>query len=136
MALIGGGGAGNVAGGNPSGTGTSLNYVGDFAYLHTGIVDATDTETILADFTTGTNMIDASIQFHYAAAATDDFAYRIKINSEEVVKYFVGGGTVDTFINDVILILAPYSSVQITAENVSSSSGVGQCATLRGRVYA
>ena len=38
MALIGGGGAGNVAGGNPSGTGTSLNYIGDHCYAYSGDV--------------------------------------------------------------------------------------------------
>ena len=41
MALRGGGGAGNVAGGNPSGIGTSLNYVGDHVYAFSGSHNST-----------------------------------------------------------------------------------------------
>ena len=37
MPLVGGGGAGNVSGGNPSGTGT-LNFIGDHAYAYSGAI--------------------------------------------------------------------------------------------------
>jgi len=36
MPLIGGGGAGNVAGGNPSGTSKGLNHLGNHAYAYSG----------------------------------------------------------------------------------------------------
>jgi hypothetical protein len=37
MPLVGGGGAGNVAGSNPTGTGT-LNFIGDHAYAYSGAI--------------------------------------------------------------------------------------------------
>ena len=53
MALVGGGGAPNVAGSNPAGTGTGLNYVGDHAYVSSGLIDSgTTTETTMVEFTT------------------------------------------------------------------------------------
>ena len=39
MALVGGGGAGNIAGSNPAGTGTSLNHIGDHVYANSGQLD-------------------------------------------------------------------------------------------------
>ena len=36
MALVGGGGAPNVAGSNPAGVGSSLNYVGNLVYAYSG----------------------------------------------------------------------------------------------------
>ena len=54
MALVGGGGAGNTAGGNPSGTGSSLNYIGDHAWGNSGQIQAT-AETVGLDFTSAAN---------------------------------------------------------------------------------
>ena len=44
MPLVGGGGAGNIAGGNPAGTGTSLNYIGNHAYAYSGNFSSTGTD--------------------------------------------------------------------------------------------
>jgi len=56
MALIGGGGSGNVAGGNPSGTGTGLTYVGDHCYAYSGeITSGTSGDSTMLDFSTGAN---------------------------------------------------------------------------------
>ena len=54
MPLIGGGGAGNVAGGaNPSGTGSGINYIGKHAYAYNSITAGTTDATIGLQFTTG-----------------------------------------------------------------------------------
>ena len=68
MALLGGGGAGNVAGGgNPAGTSFNLNYLGDFCYAYSGIVEqnAGDVTTLL-DFTTGSEIAVVSLRFTWA----------------------------------------------------------------------
>ena len=53
MPLVGGGGAGNVAGSsNPAGTGTGLNHVGNFAYAYSGIRNIDNTITNLLEFNT------------------------------------------------------------------------------------
>ena len=79
MALVGGGGAGNTAGSNPSGTGSTINYVGEFAYLHSGSVSVNNTDTTLGKFATQAEIIDSKIQFHYTEDASDDMIYTVKI---------------------------------------------------------
>lgn len=63
MALIGGGGAGNVAGGNPSGTGSGLNYIGNHAYAYNSL-PATADDTVILRFNTGAEYILGWIQFN------------------------------------------------------------------------
>ena len=63
MPLVGGGGAPNVAGSNPAGTGTSINYVGDFVYGYSGSMTVDDTETTMLEFTTGSELIVAEFNF-------------------------------------------------------------------------
>ena len=138
MALIGGGGAGNVAGSAPSGTGSNINYVGEFAYLHSGIVPVDNTDTTLGKFTTQNELIDSKIQFHYAIDSSDDMIYTIKINSEIVIQYLVNGSKVGASDPDsaIYLIIPPFSNIEIIAKNGSSSTERDQSATLRGRLYA
>ena len=70
MALVGGGGAGNVAGSNPAGVGSSINYVrtdeGNFAYAFSGTLQMqaqAQQNTTMLDFTTGNETIMAEIGF-------------------------------------------------------------------------
>jgi len=62
MALVGGGGAGNVAGSNPAGIGSGLNYIGNKVYSYSGVFGASSSFTEKIDFTTGATPIDAAIQ--------------------------------------------------------------------------
>jgi len=66
MPLVGGGGAGNTAGSNPTGTGGSLNYIGDHAYSFSGAVSdagSGSAATTCLEFTTGTSYIIADISW-------------------------------------------------------------------------
>ena len=78
MALVGGGGASNVAGSNPAGVGSSINYVrtdeGNFAYAFSGdVVDAGtgSANTTMLDFTTGNETIMAEIGFTETERASE-----------------------------------------------------------------
>jgi|TARA_Y100001963_G_scaffold142918_1_gene213095 hypothetical protein len=137
MALVGGGGSPNVAGGNPSGTGTGLNYIGNHAYLTSGNVACNNVDTTIAKFTTGQNYIDAKIQFHYNTQSSDDMRYTVKINGEVVVSYInntaTGGGSTPD--NVLYLLLPSYSDIEFIGKNESSSGAQDQNATLTGRVY-
>ena len=67
MALIGGGGAGNVAGGaNPSGTGTSLNYIGNHAYANSGVIQTETSAAPHLNFTTGGEYIVGELELQGA----------------------------------------------------------------------
>jgi hypothetical protein len=139
MPLVGGGGAGNIAGGsNPAGTGSTINYVGEFAYLHSGSVSVNNTDTTLGKFATQAEIIDSKIQFHYTEDASDDMIYTVKINNEIVVQYIVNGSKVGASDPDtpIYLVIPPFSTVEFIAKNGSSSTGRSNNVTLRGRLYA
>jgi len=63
MALIGGGGAGNIAGGNPAGISTGLNYIGNHAYAYNNL-PATADDTVILQFATGGEYLLGWFQFN------------------------------------------------------------------------
>ena len=139
MALVGGGGAGNVAGSNPSGTGTTLNYIGDFVYAHSGIVavgGVLDQEYTLLDFSTsGSAVIKGRFQFYYGDEdAGEDVLYRIKFNGETICLFVTDSPSVT---NPWIckLIIAPETRVTLTAANVVNTNVRDHAATITGRLY-
>jgi hypothetical protein len=74
----GGSGAGNpLAGSNPSGTSSGLNYVGDFAYGFCGNVasGANDAEKNAFLFVTGNSLFKGHVQFCYATEASENMTY-------------------------------------------------------------
>ena len=140
MALIGGGGAGNVAGGNPSGIGTGLNYIGDHAYAYSGGIDVDENVTSLLKFTTGGLYVKGRFQPQYfvanAGQATEDYRFAVKFDSQEVSSTLIAEGTDrDAFYNVVNLIIPPYTKVEITAANVTDTNTRAVGAIVTGRVY-
>ena len=137
MALVGGGGAGNIAGSNPTGTGSSLNYIGDHAYANSGEIAVTNSETTLLEFTTQNDYVIATVQFNMLVDTADDMFYRIKINGETVNGYLTQGAQQSTDSNnDIPILLPPFSKITMTAANVGSSTGRNNVCVVVGRVYA
>ena len=64
MPLVGGGGAGNTAGSNPSGIGSGLNYVGNLCYAYSGPFADSQTPQTVLNFTTGGELIKGILQFN------------------------------------------------------------------------
>ena len=137
MPLVGGGGAPNVAGGNPSGTGTTLNYIGEHVYANSGAILVDQSNPTLLDFTTaGTHYIVADIQMGQESTSGDDMRYQITFNGEVVMGIFMVNPTdVQPFQNPLRLIIPPLTRVQINADNLSSNTGRETYAVLTGRVY-
>jgi len=137
MALIGGGGAGNVAGGNPSGTGSSLNYIGDHAYAFSGSIDNSGTQNTLIDFTTANNYITAKIHLvYFTESGSPDAAYTIVINGESVYALSLNGNVSDVNRPDIRLIVPPFSRFQIFGQRISGAGTIAIGAVISGRVYA
>ena len=137
MALVGGGGAGNVAGSNPVGTGTSLNYIGDHAYAYSGTVPIGASNTTMLDFTTGSNTyIIAEIEFHgnIQGVGNSNTVFLIKIDGQDI-SHTQWNATVDHTMMDTPtrLILPPASRVEILMAQASGSDKDFQ-ATMTGRV--
>ena len=139
MPLIGGGGAANTAGGNPAGTGTTLNYIGDFVYGHSGIINVggvQDQQYTLLDFSTsGSAIIKARFQCYYGdEEAGEDILYRVKMNNEVIAVFLADSPSVT---NPWVakLIIPPETKVELTAANVSNTNVREHAATITGRLY-
>ena len=52
-----------LAGSNPAGTGTGLNYIGNRVYAHTGALTEVGSLTTALEFTTGSELIIGKMQF-------------------------------------------------------------------------
>jgi len=137
MALIGGGGAGNVGGGNPSGTGTSVNYIGEHAYGYSGTVAVSNSDVNLLDFSTPSNSyIVGKVQFFGLTLSNDDIEHSVIINGEKVITV-ISSQTVGTSEPDswIPVLLPPQSTIKITGKNAQSGTSINTAAIFVGRVY-
>jgi len=137
MALVGGGGAGNVAGSNPSGTSSSLNFIGDHAWITTGIIEVGSNFVTLVDFTMGTTYLVGDWVGSYFTLTTDDIQWVMFFDGQEVSSY--GGSAMSGAVggeNRKPVLIPPYTRVQIKAKNDSSSTGRDVGVVLVGRTYA
>ena len=126
-----------VAGSNPSGTGSSINYIGNHAYAHSGVVGVNNVENTLLKFSTGNQYIRAIIQFNGGAAGGgDNYTYRVKYNSQIVQEYVTNSNTDDAPNQKLNLIIPPFTNVECTAVNSTDDSSNDQIVSLSGRVYA
>jgi hypothetical protein len=122
MPLVGGGGAGNIAGSaGTAGTGKGLNIVrtseATFAYVFSGIVPCDNNATTLINFTSGNELIEGKIQIFYSEHIEQDMDYTLTMNGEVISKYFVNDKFQGLFEWCPILI-PPYTNVLVTAQNI------------------
>mgnify|MGYP005825818041 CR=1 FL=1 len=139
MALIGGGGAGNVAGGNPSGTGTGLNYYrtaeGTYCSATSGQVNLSSSLTTYLQFTTGTETIvcQPSYSCDWDTAGTAFVNFEIKFNSEVIFESFIRRDFVGYPTSNIELVIPPYTSVEISMKAAANTPLAA--IILSGRVY-
>ena len=142
MALIGGGGAGNVAGGNPSGTGSGLTYIGDHAYFSPSALAAQTAEVVVGQFVTGAHYIIGTFTFNPAIqlsnpADIDGAACEIRYNDEVVTLLVTGNNTVDSALHPhTELLIPPYTTVKVTVRADAADVNNFVTAFFVGRVYA
>jgi len=92
MALVGGGGAGNIAGSNPTGTSQGLNYLGDHCYATSGPIAAdSGNEVTMVDFTTGNGYILAKMEFTHRLITGYRVGFFVFFNEEKVLIFDTDG---------------------------------------------
>jgi hypothetical protein len=141
MPLVGGGGAGNTAGSNPSGTGTSLNYIGNHCHAESGTIAAVASEQTVLNFTTGPEYIVATLTM--AAPIRMDVPgdgrgrnYQLDYNGQTVGLYMVEAISEDMPSNtEVRILIPPFTSVVLTCYDTSTSATHLGTANITGRVY-
>jgi hypothetical protein len=142
MPLVGGGGAGNVAGSNPVGVGTGLNYIGNHAYALSGeFVSSNSTQTMLS-FSTGNTYLVGTITVNAAikedeAVNGQTTAYAIFFDNQQImaIKYDSKEEDMDAQGTTPILI-PPYTKVEIKSRSGATASGFLHFAQIVGEVYA
>jgi len=144
MPLVGGGGAGNTAGSNPSSIGTSLNYIGNNCHAESGAFEASQSEQTMFNFTTGSEHIVATLTMtapiSFTVANIDEGVirgYRLKFNSQIVGLYKADSQQEDmpTMIEAQILI-PPFTAVVLTCIDATADAEYLGTANITGRVYA
>jgi len=137
MALGGGGGAGNVGGGNPSGIGTSLNFIGDHVYANSGVIACNNLPTTLIESTTGSQYMIIRLDFGTGSVSSRDMKWEISLDGQIVYSY-VSSGTNQAGAdaqNSIKMIIPGQTNLLITCENETDSNSENQSVVLSGRVY-
>ena len=136
MALVGGGGAPNVAGSNPAGTSTSLNYVGKHAYAYSGDVSVSGSLTTMLEFTTAEQYVVGHYQIHglFAQIGANQLRLNITVNGESITDSYWDSAQDNLNPFENLILLPPYSRIKFEASQASGSDRTMQI-TLMGEVY-
>jgi len=143
MALIGGGGAGNVVGGsNPAGTGTGLNYIGNHAYANSGEILINNNTVTMLEFTTGTSYFVGSFSYgvdqNASLGNSKLIGFTIKFDSQKVMQVVGQSASTLQFIDfdpNYAILIPPFTNVKIESETTNAGN-VPTYAMLIGEVYA
>ena len=136
MPLIGGGGAGNTAGSNPTGTGGSLNFIGDHCFANSGVITVETSDTTVMQFDISNVYIMAKLSIHTAANSTNNTDWRITINGEDIMQSEFDNTRSEqypSFARPVEFLIPPYSKIRIHATMTTGAQD--WTAILTGRVY-
>ena len=135
MPLVGGGGSPNTVGGNPSGTGTGLNYTGNHAYAYSGLISCGTSYTTLLDFHTGNQYIVIKFNPVYFTEDTGENCFwQITIDGQLSYHTELTSSANATPFLEVEILLPAFSRIQVKAKGLSATRDLG--AVLTGRVYA
>ena len=122
-------------------TGLGLQFTDDNKHCwgYSGLTAAgavQDTDYTLLEFTTNSEYILAQINFYYGDGAIfNDFRYKVKFNSVEIISYEVKSGQEPAQNNEAKpLIIPPHTIVQLTAANTEGGFSRNQMVTLVGEV--
>ena len=142
MALVGGGGAPNVAGSNPPGIGSSLNFIGDHCYAVSGEFGASTSEQTMLSFKTSglyvvaTLTMTAPIRFADLANGQTR-GFKLSFNSEVVGMYKAESAQEDMPADvEVTILIPPFTQVELVCKDTNDASTFTGTANITGRVYA
>jgi hypothetical protein len=140
MALVGGGGAGNVAGSSPASIGETLNYIGNHVYAMSGsisVAGASSANTTLLDFSTGSEYVTADLQGFSTERGSAQLYLNVKFNSQDILKTeFDDAGSASGLLDMPIkLIIPPYTHVECLV-GIETGATKHWSLIMTGRVYA
>jgi len=119
--------------------GLTLNYIGNHANATSGVIAVgsagVGSYSTLLDFSTGNLYIVSEFQFFrgYTAAAANDYVWRISLNGNVIMEFYDTAG--DRMEYPIHLIIPPFSEIEVTAANISTTTDTNLTAIMTGRVY-
>ena len=129
-------GGGNPVSGNPTGTGTSLNYIGNHAYAYSGLIGIDDGAPVMLEFTTGNSYLTATFDYGNSTTSGDDIQFKINLNGETIMVTHTRGPVNSSNAGlQPVLIIPPFSTIQVTGTNFCSSTERICVDAITGRVY-
>ena len=135
-------GGGNPLGSsNPSGTGSSINYIGDHAYATSGAFATSQTAQTMLSFTTGGHYIVGEFHFNseidFATISGGYSAYQIEFNGEVVSATKCGSASDDQqAYAQIKVLIPPYTLVVVKADSTNDAGDHTLTALFTGRVYS
>jgi len=117
--------------------GLGLRYIGDWVYAYSGdrLTDSNNHTTLL-EFTTGTGLIVAKVQFNDLSGQADVFTYRIYLNDVVMNAYNTTGSNSGQNNPDPVLfmIFPPLTRVKCTGKT-NQEANRNLLVAITGRVY-
>ena len=141
MALVGGGGTGNIAGSNPAGTGQAVSYYrtdeGTYVWGASGTIILTTSDQTALLFDTGNQIIFGDIEYgaDWNIASSTYIELQVQFNDEIVWFDRVRRDTVNTANRGApTFVIPPYTKVQVIVMSTDNYD-VPITVTLAGRAY-
>ena len=143
MALVGGGGAGNTAGSNPSGVGSTLQYIDEGVHAAwSGVVSPQNNigspDTML-DFTTGQIPMIAELNFSYETgtlASDKRLGFNLLMNGTKIHEFFdyIGSTHSESMIAQQPEIVFPANTrITVSVETSNTSAAVDTYCTITAK---
>ena len=104
------------------------------AYAYSGIVPIQSTETSLLIFNTNSEYLNAKIMIYNESGSGDDMRYKIKFNNVTVVSTYSNSSNDTLLDTPIIMIIPPFTTVDITGDNVSSDTARNHTAHVWAKV--
>jgi len=119
-----------------AGTGKLLNYSGNYAFGYSGIIDVADTETTLIDYITSIQTFIGNWQgYYYESPYGEDFRFVLYLNDLKVAAFTTEGSTRGHSRSPLDIVVPAFTTVKITAQNVTDTTPREMMASIVGRLY-
>jgi len=111
-----------------------LSLTGKHCYAYSGTTSITTAEKIMLDFVTGSETIVGQIQFNIGVDTGSNFRCVVILNGQDTIAFVISLDNRDAPQGPVYIVIPPFTSVQVTGENLSS--GASDCfASVTGEIF-
>lgn len=102
----------------------ALQFTNDnkVAYAYSGEVDVDNNNTILLEFNTNSEYLNASIQIYNTSGSGDDIRYTIEFDNIVVMSQYINNANDLPRNNPYIMAIPPFTNVKIRADNLSAAT--------------